>query len=254
MRVKITLQPLRENAALPLDNRPFAAVIYGLIGAADYEAAEFLHDVGIQAVAHDRKRFKPFVFSRLQQRGKRVHAGRQWLAPGPVEWQIGSPIDELILMLLAGLSANPVIFIGDRESGAELSVQAARIITPPLFSSPMQFKTLSPIFAAVTAKTAEGLVVKHHLRAEDPRYSECLAKNLREKFRALTGEPADEDELSFAFAGNPKSQLVQYAGANHKCYEGVFEVAGSLRLMSLGWECGFGESNSKGFGMAWAVR
>jgi CRISPR-associated endoribonuclease Cas6 len=254
LRVKITLQSLSENASLPLDNRPFAAVIYGLIGVADYEAAEFLHEVGVQAVAHDRKRFKPFVFSRLQQRGKRVYAGRQWLAPGPVEWQIGSPIDELVLMLLAGLSANPVIFIGDRAGGAELEVRAARIISPPIFSSPMRFKTLSPIFMAVSETAADGSPVKHHLRAEDPRYSECLANNLREKFRALTGETAEEYELSFAFVGNPKSQLVQYAGTDHKCYEGVFEAAGSERLMSLGWECGFGDSNSKGFGMAWAVR
>ncbi len=254
MRIKVTLQSLSRNDSLPLDNLPFAAVIYGLIGAADYEAAEFLHDVGIQAVAHDRKRFKPFVFSRLQQVGKRIHGGRQWLTSGPVEWQIGSPIDELMLMVMAGLSASPVIFIGDRDGGAELEVQGARVISPPLFASPMRFKTLSPIFSAVGATAADGSPVKHHLRADDPRFPECVVNNLREKFRALTGEPAEDDELSFAFAGQPKSQLVQYSGTNHKCYEGVFEVTGSERLMRLGWECGFGEANSKGFGMAWAVR
>ncbi|MCI0665952.1 MAG: CRISPR-associated endoribonuclease Cas6 [Acidobacteria bacterium] len=254
MRIKITMQSLSENPSLPLDNYPFASLIYTLIGAADLEAAVFLHDEGIQAIAHDRKRFKPFVFSRLQQVDKRVHAGRQWLAPGPVEWQIGSPIDELILMLMGGLNNNPVVFIGDKQCGAQFMAQTIRIIPPPVFTNSMRFKTLSPIFTALTKTAPDGSRVKYHLRLDDPRFSECIANNLRQKFRALTGETAEDDELSFKFIGNPKSQLVQYDGTNHKCFEGVFEVAGSTRLIHLGWECGFGEANSKGFGMAWAVR
>jgi CRISPR-associated endoribonuclease Cas6 len=254
MRIKITMHSLSREASLPLDNHPFASLIYNLIGAADFDAAAFLHDEGVHAIPEDRKRFKPFVFSRLQQVGKRVRDGRQWLADGPVEWQVGSPIDELTLMIMAGLSANPVVFIGDRQGGAHLEVEMVRIISPPQFISPMRFKTLSPIFAAVTETSGDGAPTKHHLRPEDPRFAECVANNLREKFLALTGEDAGADYLSLRFVGNPKSQLVQYSGTNHKCCEGVIEVAGSARLTSLGWECGFGEANSKGFGMVWAVR
>lgn len=248
------MHSLSREASLPLDNHPFASLIYNLIGAADFDAAAFLHDEGVHAIPDDRKRFKPFVFSRLQQVGKRVRDGRQWLADGPVEWQVGSPIDELTLMIMAGLSANPVVFIGDRQGGAHLEVEMVRIISPPQFISPMRFKTLSPIFAAVTETSGDGAPTKHHLRPEDPRFAECVANNLREKFLALTGEDAGADYLSLRFVGNPKSQLVQYSGTNHKCCEGVIEVAGSARLTSLGWECGFGEANSKGFGMVWAVR
>src|SRR5262245_12904938 len=99
------MQALGREVALPLDNHPFAALIYNLIGAADYSTAAYLHEEGVQATPEDQKRFKPFVFSRLQQMGKRVRDGRQWLAAGPVEWQIGSPIDELMLMLIAALNA-----------------------------------------------------------------------------------------------------------------------------------------------------
>lgn len=253
MRIKITMHALSRAASLPLDNHPFAALLYTLIGAADYGTAVLLHDEGVQASPSDKKRFKPFVFSRLQQVGKRVHAGRQWLAEGPVEWHIGSPIDELMLMVMAGLNANPTIFIGDRQGGAQFEVSAIRHIAPPQFTSPMRFKTLSPIFAAVTEMASDGKPIKHHLRADDPRFAASIVNNLRAKYFALTGEEALADELSVAFVGSPKSQLVQYAGTNHKCYEGVLEVAGSTRLMQLGWECGLGESNSKGFGMVWAV-
>jgi len=248
------MHSLSREASLPLDNQPFAALVYNLIGAADLDAAAFLHDEGISAVPEDRKRFKPFVFSRLQQVGKRVRAGRQWLVGGPVEWQVGSPIDELMLMVMAGLSANPVVFIGDRQGGAQLEAEAVRVIEPPHFASPMRFKTLSPIFAAVTEIAEDGRPIKHHLRPEDPRFAECVAKNLREKFFALTGEDPVADDLSLKFVDAPKSQLVQYAGTNHKSCDGKFEVAGSARLMRLGWEFGFGEANSKGFGMVWAVR
>lgn len=254
MRIKITMQATGRDLALPLDNHPFAALIYNLIGAADYGTAAYLHEEGVQAFPEDRKQFKPFVFSRLQQVGKRVHSGRQWLAAGPVEWQIGSPIDELMLMIIGALNANPMLFIGDRQGGAQLRVEAIRILPPPQFSSRMRFKTLSPIFAALTETAADGSLLKHHMRPEDSRYAECIANNLREKFLALTGEQATEDSLRFSFVGPPKSQLVQYAGTDHKCCEGVIEVAGSARLMQLGWECGFGEANSKGFGMVWAVR
>lgn len=254
MRIKITMQALGQEAFLPLDNHPFAALIYNLIGAADYGTAAYLHEEGVQAALDDRKRFKPFVFSRLQQIGKRVRDGRQWLADGPVEWQIGSPIDELMLMLVAALEVNPVLFIGDRQGGAQLRLEAVRILSPPQFTSPMRFKTLSPIFAAVTEAGEGGRPVKHHLRPEDPRFATCVANNLREKFFALTGEEAEGDALQLTFVGPAKSQLVQYAGTDHKCCEGVIEVMGSARLMHLGWECGFGEANSKGFGMIWAVR
>lgn len=254
MRIKITMQSLSRGASLPLDNRPFASLIYNLIGVADPDAAAFLHGEGVQVSPEERKRFKPFVFSRLQQVGKRVRDGRQWLAYGPVEWQIGSPIDELMFMIMAGLSANPVVFIADRQGGAELMAQAITVIEPPNFTSPMRFKTISPVFAAVTERLEDGSLVKHHLRPEEPQYSECVARNLREKFMALYGERAESYELGFRFVGSPKSQLVQYGGTNHKCCEGVFDVTGSERLMRLGWECGFGEANSKGFGMVWAVR
>lgn len=254
LRIKITMQALDTGASLPLDNRPYASLIYNLIGEADPYAAAYLHGEGVNMMPEERKRFKPFVFSRLQQVGKRVRDGRQWLAEGPVEWQVGSPIDELMMMVMAGLSADPVVFIGDRDGGAKLQAQAITVIEPPHFVSPMRFKTISPIFAAVSERLADGKPVKHHLRPDESRYSECVANNLREKFAALYGESAESYELGIRFVGDPKSQLVQYGGTNHKCSDGVIEVSGSERLMRLGWECGFGEANSKGFGMVWAVR
>jgi len=77
--------------------------------------------------------------------------------------------------------------------------------------------------------------------------------NLLRKYRALTGADPADTELEFRFEGQPKSQLVQYKGTHHHSYLGRFVVSGGEELVRLGWECGFGEANSKGFGMAESI-
>lgn len=262
MRIHVRLLPLDEPAALPLDNAPLAGVVYRAVWLAAPDYAEFLHEEGYEAaraavssradetVRRENKRFKFFVFSRLEQAGKRVAHGRQWLEPRPVEWQIASPIDGMMELLVEGLLAQGVISIGDREGGARLAVTEIFEIPPPRFADRMRFRTLSPLFASVDDTRADGSRRKHHLRADDSRYAEAIAANLRGKYRALTGGEAGDAALDFKFIGEPKPQLAQYKGTHHHCYLGTFEVGGSEELLRVGWECGFGEANSKGFGMA----
>jgi CRISPR-associated endoribonuclease Cas6 len=274
MRILVRLLPLDEPAALPLDNAPLAGVVYRAVWLAAPDYAEFLHEEGYEAaraavgsepggaartavgsepggVARpENKRFKFFVFSRLEQRGKRIHEGRQWLRPRPVEWQIASPLDELMELLVEGLMAQGVISIGDRRGGARLAVSEILEIPAPSFTDRMRFRTLSPLFVSVDDTRADGSRRKHHLRADDSRFAEAIAANLRGKYRALTGGEAGDEALDFKFIGEPKPQLAQYKGTHHHCYLGTFEVGGSAELLRVGWECGFGEANSKGFGMA----
>ncbi len=122
-------------------------------------------------------------------------------------------------------------------------------IPPRAISRSMRFKTISPLFLAVGETKADGGRTKQHLRAEDPRFAERMKANLIRKYKALTGSDPADSEFEFRFEGRPKSQLVQYRGTNHHCYMGEIAVAGSEELISVGWECGFGEANSKGFGM-----
>jgi CRISPR-associated endoribonuclease Cas6 len=82
--------------------------------------------------------------------------------------------------------------------------------------------------------------------------------NLIEKHRALTGCDPDEDWLEFEFdqeyicrrGGVDRiSKLVQFKETKIKSYQAPFRVSGSLELIQLGWESGFGNANSQGFGM-----
>jgi len=253
MRLLIRFMPLSRPASLPLDNYPFAGLIYRSVWMAAPDYAEFLHEEGYAAeprgspepVLPEHKRFKFFVFSRIEQRGKRIAEGRQWFGPGPIEWRVASPIDEQMELLAAGLIAQGVISIGDKQGAAELGLSEIIELPTPRIMRRMRFTTISPIFVAVD----DGGPTKQHLRAEDPRFAERVKMNLLRKYRALTGTEPGNTEFEFRFDGQPKSQLVQYRETHHHCYVGRIEVAGSEELIRLGWECGFGEANSKGFGM-----
>ena len=261
MRLLVRLLPLSEPAALPLDNYPLAALIYQSVWLVAPDFAEFLHEEGWQPAGREagrqssggsaaHKRFKFFVFSRLEQPGKRISGGRQWLRQRPVEWQVASPLAEMMELLAEGLARQGVISLGDRAGTTHLTVTEILELPDPVLSGRMRFETLSPLFAAVDDVRPDGRHRKHHLRAEDGRYGERVAANLVSRYRALTGaEPADP-RLEFRFLDAPKAQLVQYKGTHHHCYLGQFEVSGSEELIRLGWDGGFGEGNSKGFGMA----
>lgn len=261
MRLLIRLIPLSEPASLPLDNYPFASLIYRSVWMAAPDYAEFLHEEGYPAQEQsqrneqelglrEHKRFKFFVFSRIEQPGKRVANGRQWLKPRPLEWQVASPIDEQMELLAAGLIAQGVVSIGDNQGVTDFGVSEIIELPVPRISSKMGFRTLSPLFVAVDETREDGSRTKQHLRAEDSRFGERVRMNLLRKYRALTGSDPEDGDLEFKFEGEPKPQLVQYKGTHHHSYLGRFIVSGSKELIRLGWECGFGEANSKGFGMA----
>jgi CRISPR-associated endoribonuclease Cas6 len=44
-------------------------------------------------------------------------------------------------------------------------------------------------------------------------------------------------------------KLITYKDTKIFCYHCPFTVEGSPELMRIGYECGFGDGNSKGFGM-----
>lgn len=259
MRLLIKLLPLNEPASLPLDNYPLAALIYQSVWAAAPDYAEFLHEEGypVQSDSEDsvssrqeHKRFKLFVFSRAEQPGKRIANGRQWFnSLRPIEWRVASPIAGQMELLASGLIAQEMVRVGDKTSVCDFGVSEIVEIPPPAITRRMKFKTISPLFVAVDETRPDGSRTKQHLRAEDSRFAERIRMNLLRKYQALTGVEAADAELEFRFDGHPKAQLVQYKGTHHHSYMGEFTVVGSEDLIRLGWECGFGEANSKGFGM-----
>ena len=264
MRIKIVLAPVTEPSFLPLDQYALAALIYRTVALVAPEYAEFLHEQGYRAgdpanpSAH--KKFKLFTFSRPYLPDTLLNKGlddRAWFARGNVIWQVGSPKLEFMRAFQQGLTAQPEIVIGDRLGEAKFSVASIEEVPPPPMLTEMRCQTLSPLTASVTETDANGARRKQFIWADDPRFGTLVVSNLKEKYRALHGKEP-EGEVSFAFdedyierrGGVRKvSKLVLYKGTEIKAWQAPFTVTGDAELIRLGWECGFGEANSKGFGM-----
>jgi CRISPR-associated endoribonuclease Cas6 len=264
MRVRLTLLPrCKDTAALPLDNYPFQAVIYHALAELAPDYSQALHEVGYGS-EHSYKRFRLFVFSRcylpdtqIRQRAS-VRDGHLFFPSGPVEWQVGSPIPDFIQALIAGLAIKQTIEIGDRRSALKMDVAKMEIIEPPRFQESMFFHTLSPITVSISEQAPDGRLRKHYVRAGDERFGPLVRSNLIEKYRALTGFDPEDARLKFEFDQNyirkrggveRISKLVQFKETKIKAYQAPFRVSGSSELIELGWECGFGNANSQGFGM-----
>lgn len=264
MRIRLTLLPRgRDTAILPLNHHPFQAVIYHALGEIAPDYSQALHEVGYGG-ANSYKRFRLFVYSRcylpdpqIRERAY-IRDGHLLFNPGRIEWQIASPIPDFIRALIAGLAIKQVITIGDPYASLDLEIAKIEIIEPPPFKESMLFYTLSPITVSISEQIAEGTLRKHYVRAGDERFGTLVRTNLVEKYRALTGDDPDDSRLRFEFdehyickrGGVDRiSKLVQFKDTKIKAYQAPFRVSGSLELIRLGWECGFGNANSQGFGM-----
>lgn len=173
-------------------------------------------------------------------------------------WQVASPEEGFIAALVNGLVAQQVVTIGDKQSVTRFMVTQIEEILPPTFTGKMRFTTLSPLTVSVSEP---GNKEKQYLRADDPSFGSHVCNNLCHKFRVWTGEGCEVDGLRFEFdwdyiewrGGVQRvSRLESYKGTKIKSWQAPFAVTAPPELLQLGWECGFGEGNSKGFGMVQA--
>jgi len=238
-------------------------LIYRVVASGWPDYGEFLHEEGYQATTSS-KRFRLFVFSRFYlpdkniRQSARVANGHIGFEPGPVVWQVGSPLPQFIQAFITGLNNRETITIVHDQIATELAIEAIEIVRPPQFRPQMRFTTLSPITVSVSESAPDGTQRKHYVRADDPGFGSQVRKNLIEKHRAMTGSNPSDERMEFEFdkeyierrgGFDRVSKLIQFKETNIKCYQAPFTVKGSLELIQLGWQCGFGNANSQGFGM-----
>lgn len=268
MRIAIKLQPLAYPAAIPVTHHQLQAFIYEMVGAVNPGLSQAIHDIGWPASADPMaaKRFKFFVFSVPEApRGFVFRGDEKVFDSGTVFWQISSLSSEFMTSLVAGLAVNRVVRIGRTD----FAVEDVQFVQPPEFSSEMRFIALSPLVASKPVRAADGRTQKIYLR-DEAEFSAAIVENLKTKYRAAYGQSLDGKEVAFVFdqhylqnAGGFDSRKVtrviyfakrmQNGAVERIGIRGIqapFVVRGSRELIEMGWETGFGEANSQGFGMA----
>jgi CRISPR-associated endoribonuclease Cas6 len=254
MRLALSLRPDRVPCTIPFDYaHALTAVVYGFLDSASHDYARFLHDEGYRSGA---KRFKLFTFSQLLIPQREIAQGGLRCLSSEISWQISSPISEFIEHLAQGL-----LSLGRMRVGAnEFALERVEVLPVPRFSSEMSFRSLSPTVVAVGSER-EGKFGARYLRADDPALSQALRKNLLKKFVLVYGREPASRELFVEFdreylrrKGEEIYRLVDYKGTKIKAIMAPFTVRGSPELIEIGYEAGFGEKNSMGFGMVEVVK
>jgi CRISPR-associated endoribonuclease Cas6 len=248
MRIELTLESPRPQTRLPLNsNHALASCIYRTLATSSSRYAEHLHQEGHR---FHGKRFKLFTFSQLRVPRRQVQ-GEYLLVQSPLlYWMISSPVDDFVMHFANGILARGMVELGD----VALRVRAVQALPPPAYTPTMRFTCLSPMTVSTHTDKA-GLHPLQYCRLEDGFYDKVV-ENLRRKYTLLTGHDAGHLSLSMAFDPDYMAsrdgrihKTIRYKDTRIFGYLAPFTVRGDIELIRVGYECGFGDGNSKGLGM-----
>lgn len=247
MRIKI-IADVGEGLTLPMSyNHLLVGIIYRFLETSNPEYASFLHDEGYAAA---EKRFKLFTFSQLMAERRRI-LGEQIHFRSDLSWYVSSPAERFLSHFADTLLTEGRFSLGRHQ----LRVKDVSVPRVPRFQSNMQFRCLSPI-VMTTVREYNGKPSMYYCRPDDAAFSDLIRQNLLRKHTAIYGHPPRDDALEFAFderyiqkRRGRVTRLVDYKGIKIKGVMCPFRVSGSVALIQTGYECGFGDKNSAGFGM-----
>ncbi len=247
MRIKILID-VSKVLTLPVNyNHQLTGVIYHFLAASNAEYASFLHNKGYLA---GEKRFKLFTFSQLMAK-RRIISGGSIHFSSPLMWCISSPVERFLTHFADTLLSEGKLSIGQHQ----LQIRDVSVPRIPRFQREMRFRCLSPIVMSTVRQRGEKRSM-HYCLPDDPAFSELIRQNLMRKHAAIYGHPPDDDTLKFRFDSDyisrrqgPVTRLVDYKGIKVRGVMCPFRVSGNPALIQTGYECGFGDKNSAGFGM-----
>jgi CRISPR-associated endoribonuclease Cas6 len=250
MRIRLTLRALREKTWIPLNySYAVSSLIYKTVAESSSPFAGQLHDQGFTA---DNRQFKLFTFSRIETKDAFIDRikSRIVLNNPYIKLQVTSPVDEFLENFVRGLFAKTNFRI---DSGEFVLVES-ETLAAPTFSEEMQFRALSPITETVRNEAGETVFL-----SPDRDWSPIITRNLQRKHEAFYGASLPNAEVEWIWdktyfdderSRRKASKLIDVRGIKIRGWLAPFTVKGNADLIKLGYETGFGNRNSMGFGMA----
>lgn len=261
MRFRLTFRMNgdRNCDSIPISYQyPISAWIYKMINEGDPVFSGWLHD---QGYIMGNKSYKLFTFSRLQIPKKQfvIKGDRMILKSGEIILYLSFLMESAAEPFILGLFRNQEMIIGNKTGRATFSVKLIERLADPDFRETMNFRLLSPI----VINRYDGNHGKY-LSPGDPDFAQLFFSNLICKFTATAlfrKKSLNPDEIgkavlmSFKLLSEPKSKLVQIKegtpqATNIRGFLCDFQVTAPVELVKTGYDAGFGEKNSLGFGYA----
>ena len=247
MRIKITCD-IGKGVELPINYNYFlTGIIYQFLKESDPEYADFLHQAGYEL---ENRRFKLFTFSQLMAKRREIR-GDQIHFRSPLTWYVSSSQQPFLQNFAASLMGAGILQI----ERLKLQVQNVEVLRQPHFERQMTFRCLSPITMS-TMRDRDSKLGTHYCLHDDPQFSELVQQNLIRKYEAVHQHPPTEKSFAMTFdqeyidkRKGRVTRLVDYKGIKIRSVVSPFHVIGAPELIRVGYECGFGDKNSAGFGM-----
>jgi CRISPR-associated endoribonuclease Cas6 len=231
MRIELELET-EAFTTIPYNHQYYlASALYNKIHSSNPEYANRLHNY---------QKFKFFTFSLLQIKKRIIKREGIETIDGKVNLYISSPSTEFLENFISGLLEDGVLNVGDTE----FFVKKAKILPVPEKFEVL--KTLSPIYLKTLVDTEKGKKV-YDLLPNNSKFYENLKKNLKRKYEIFYNKKCDLDFEFEVLKFKPKRMRIK--NTYHRCSEMVFRIWGDYELIKFGYDCGFGEKNSMGFGM-----
>lgn len=241
---------IRSGNFLPINYQyELASWIYKVIERADAQYSDFLHNQGFQL---EGRRFKMFTFSQLDARPYQVDGNRIRLLGKELSLTVRFAVDPSMEHFLTGLFLQQQFGLGDKYNVVDLEVTSVETIAPPVFHTTMVYQCLSPVCVSRVRddRSAE------YLSPDMPGYGRLLVQNLVRKTGALVSAGSSVQDLPdfrFRLLNTPrkKGTHIKAHTEGHTQVIGYlfhFELTAPVALHELGYDAGFGEKNSMGFG------
>ncbi len=250
MELHLTFSIIR-GSSLPTNYQyELSSWIYKVIEQTDERYSDFLHNTGFQ---HEGRRFKMFNFSQLDLRPYKIEGNHIYLLGKEISLILRFAVDTSLEHFIKGLFMQQRFGLGDKHHTVDFEVTNVETIAPPVFHPVMTYQCLSPV--CISRMRDDGTA--EYLSPEAPGYGRLLVQNLVRKSAALvsTSEPATPalPEFRFQLLNIPRKKGV-HIKANTAAHTQVigylfhFELTVPVELHELGYDAGFGEKNSMGFG------
>lgn len=246
------------DSSLPLNyNYQLSSAIYDLLRFGSSEFSRFLHDLGYKI---DGKKYKLFTFA-LRFAKTEIQNNHLILKSPKVSLHISSPmVDSFIKNFVIGTFENKVIELTDKDKIITFRIITAEIIPDPTFTQKMKFTLLSPMVLS-TLKERDGKMQQYYLRPDNIEdINRVLTKNLLNKKGLLNRNQTIDEYCTIEW---DKDYLQRNKRVTKKItinengrfpidiigIQAPFTIEGDPELIKAGYECGFGEKNSMGFGL-----
>jgi len=263
VRLALTLRPENSKLISANYNYSLSSAIYKLLKFGSPEFSKFLHDKGFVL---NEKQYKLFTFA-LRLGKIKIFNNVFHIKQSRIKLFISSPkIEDFVKNFVIGTFRFKKIELLANNTLSDFLIEQAELVPEPNFYGKMRFLLLSPLILT-TRKERNGVMRQYFYRYDDDtnELERKVNHNLMNKYKLINGKDYTGSGVEFNWDINYVNNKIKQGKRISKRVlitreidnpisiigmEAPFYLKGDIALMKIGYECGFGEKNSMGFGMA----